>query len=136
MDAEQKKELVRSTWQTLLVKGNVEGALRNFSDDIEWWICGNLPGTSGIKKGKQDIRNWFSSGPNVFPNGLTSEVRYSHVDGNTVVAEIRNRGEVSNGKVYDNYYCFVFVLKDDKIHRIREYVDLLTLTEAMSGLSA
>ncbi len=136
MDAEQKKELVRSTWQTLLVKGDVEGALRNFSDDIEWWICGNLPGTSGTRKGKQDIRNWFSSGPNVFPNGLTSEVRYSHVDGDTVVAEIRNRGEVSNGKVYDNYYCFVFVLKDGKIHRIREYVDLLTLTEAMNGLSA
>jgi uncharacterized protein len=136
MDAGQKRELVRSTWHTLLVKGDVEAALRNFSDDIEWWICGNLPGTSGTKQGKQDIRNWFSSGPNVFPNGLTSEVRYSHVDGDTVVAEIRNRGEVSNGKIYDNYYCFVFVLKDGKIHRIREYVDLLTLTEAMSGLPA
>ena len=136
MDAEQKKELVRSTWQMLLVKGDVEGALRNFADDIEWWICGGLPGTSGTKKGKPEIRNWFSSGPNVFPNGMTSEVRYAHVDGDTVVAEIRNRGEVSNGKIYDNYYCFVFVLKDGKIHRIREYVDLLTLTEAMSGLSA
>ena len=136
MDAEQKKELVRSTWHTLLVKGDVEGALRNFTDDVEWWICGNLSGTSGTRKGKQDIRNWFSSGPSVFPNGLTSEVRYSHVDGDIVVAEIRNRGEVANGKVYDNYYCFVFALKDGKIHRIREYVDLLTLTEAMSGLSA
>jgi|HubBroStandDraft_6_1064221.scaffolds.fasta_scaffold411719_2 ketosteroid isomerase-like protein len=136
MDTEQKKELVRSTWQTLLVKGDVEGALGNFTDDIEWWICGNLPGTSGTKKGKQEIRKWFSSGPNVFPNGMSSEVRYSHVDGDTVIAEIRNRGEVSNGKVYDNYYCFVFILKDGRIHRIREYVDLLTLTEAMSGLSA
>ncbi len=134
MDAEQKKELIRSTWQTLLVKGDVEGALRNFADDVEWWICGNLPGTSGTKKGKQDIRKWFSSGPNVFPNGLQSEVRYSHVDGDTVIAEVRNHGQVSNGKTYDNYYCFVFILKDGKIYRIREYVDLLTLTEAMTGV--
>ena len=36
MNAEQKKELIRSTWQTLLVKGDVEGALRNLADDVEW----------------------------------------------------------------------------------------------------
>jgi uncharacterized protein len=134
MNAEQKRELIRSTWNTLLVKGDVEGALRNFDDDIEWWICGNLAGTSGVKRGKEEIRNWFSSGPNVFPDGLNSEARYFHVDGDTVIAEIRNHGKVSNGKSYDNYYCFVFMLKDGKIHRIREYVDLLTLKEAMTGV--
>ncbi len=134
MNAEQKKELIRSTWQTLLVKGDVEGALGNFADDVEWWICGNTPGTSGTMKGKADIRKWFSSGPNVFPGGLKSEVRYAHVDGDTVIAEVHNRGQVSNGKTYDNYYCFVFVLQDGRIHRIREYVDLLTLKEAMTGV--
>ncbi len=98
MNPEQKKELIRSTWQSLLVKGDVEGALRNFADDVEWWICGNMPGTSGTKKGKPEVRSWFSSGPNVFPKGMSSEVRYAHVDGDTVIAEIHNYGEVSNGK--------------------------------------
>ena len=65
---------------------------------------------------------------------MSSEVRYAYVDGDTVIAEIHNYGEVSNGKIYDNYYCFVFVLKDDRIYRIREYVDLLTLKEAMTGV--
>ena len=134
MNAEQKKELIRSTWHTLLTKGDVEGALRNFADDVEWWICGSLPGTSGLKKGKQDVRAWFSGGPNVFPNGLQTEVRYFHIDGDTVIAEVRNHGQVSNGKTYDNYYCFVFELKNDKIHRIREYVDMLTVKEAMAGV--
>jgi uncharacterized protein len=135
MNADAKKEMIRSTWQLLLVKGDLEGALRNFADDVEWWVCGSLPGIAGIKKGKQGIRDWFSGGSSgIFPEGLNTEVRYSHVDGDTVVAEMHNYGKVSNGRTYDNYYCFVFELSNGKIRRVREYVDSYTVQQAMGDL--
>ncbi len=40
-----------------------------------------------------------------------------------MIVELTNRGKVSNGKNYENEYCFVFELENDKIRRIREYVD-------------
>jgi ketosteroid isomerase-like protein len=134
MNSDQKKELIRSTWQKMLVTGDLEGCLANMGEDVEWWICGSLPGIAGNMIGKDAVRKWFSSGTNVFPEGVTTEIRYFHDAGNTVIAEIRNRGKVSNGKIYDNYYCFVFELKRDKIHRIREYVDSYTVREAMGDL--
>jgi ketosteroid isomerase-like protein len=36
---------------------------------------------------------------------------------------LTNRGKVSNGKQYENEYCFVFELENGKVRRIREYVD-------------
>src|SRR5205807_10262051 len=53
----------------------------------------------------------------------SSEVRKVYCDGDTVIVELTNRGKVSNGKNYENEYCFVFELENDKIRRIREYVD-------------
>lgn len=135
MNAGEKKEMIRSTWQLLLVKGDLEGALRNFTDDAEWWVCGSLPGIAGIKKGKQGIRDWFSAeSSGIFPDGLKTEVRYSHVDGDTVITEMHNYGKVANGKTYDNFYCFVFELKNARIYRVREYVDSYTVQQAMGDL--
>jgi ketosteroid isomerase-like protein len=34
-----------------------------------------------------------------------------------------NRGKASNGKQYENEYCFVFELENGKVRRIREYLD-------------
>jgi ketosteroid isomerase-like protein len=135
VNAHEKKELIRSTWQLLLVKKDLEGALNNFTDHVEWWVCGSLPGIAGVKKGKQGIRDWFSADSSaIFPNGLKTEVRHSHVDGDTVIAEMHNYGGVSNGRTYDNYYCFVFELQGGKIHRVREYVDSYTVQQAMGDL--
>jgi ketosteroid isomerase-like protein len=135
VDPNDKRELIRSTWQLLLVENDLEGALRNFTEEVEWWVCGSLPGIAGVKKGKQGIRDWFAGGSsNIFPKGLNTEVRYSHVDGDTVIAEMHNYGEVANGRIYDNYYCFVFELRDGRIDRVREYVDSYTVQQAMGDL--
>ena len=122
MTNEEKKSLVTSTW-TSFGKGDIKAAFANMSDNVSWLIPGNTPGVSGVKRGKDEILKFMSGVGQLFPEGLKSEINKTHCDGDTVILELTNRGKVSNGKNYENEYCFVFELEGGKIRRIREYVD-------------
>jgi ketosteroid isomerase-like protein len=122
MTPEQKKELVTRTW-TAFGQGDIKAAFANMDDNVSWLVPGNMPNVSGVKKGKDEILKFMSGVGGVFPEGIKSEIRRTYCDGDTVVIELTNRGKVNNGKFYENEYCFVFELENDKIRRIREYVD-------------
>lgn len=131
MTADQNKELVTKTWQAF-IKGDVDTALANMSDEISWVIPGNLQGVSGLKRGKAAIREFGSNVGRTFPQGLNSQINKVHAAGDdTVVVELTNSGKTANGKDYRNEYCFIFELENGKIRRVREYVDLLTVKETL-----
>src|ERR1700676_587097 len=122
MTSEQKKSFVTETWAAF-GKGDMKTAFANLSDNVSWLIPGTTPGVSGLKRGKDEILKFMSGVGQLFPEGLKSEIRKAYCDGDTVILELTNRGKVSNAKNYENEYCFVFELENDKIRRIREYVD-------------
>lgn len=122
MTNEEKKNLVTQTW-TSFGKGDIKAAFANMSDNVSWLVPGTTAGVSGLKRGKDEILKFVSGLGSVFPEGLQSEIRRTYCDGDTVIVELTNRGKVSNGKSYENEYCFVFELEDGKVRRIREYVD-------------
>ena len=66
-----------------------------------------------------------------FPAGLNSEISKVHGAGDTVVVELTNTGKAFTGRDYRNEYCFIFEIEAGKIRRIREYVDMLTVKEAL-----
>jgi limonene-1,2-epoxide hydrolase len=104
-------------------QGRHQDRLRQHGRQRELAGAGNTPGVSGLKRGKDEILKFMSSVGQVFPEGLQSEINRAYADGNTVILELTNRGKVSNGKQYENEYCFVFEIEDGKIRRIREYAD-------------
>ena len=130
MSAEQNIELITRTWQ-LIVKGDADAALANMSDEISWVIPGHLANVSGLKRGKDDVRKFIAGIKTAFPEGLKPEIRKVHAAGETIIVELTNRGKAFNGKDYENEYCFIFEIENNKIRRIREYVDLLTVKETL-----
>jgi uncharacterized protein len=122
MTSEEKKSFVTQTW-TAFGKGDIKAAFANMADNVSWLVPGTTPGVSGVKRGKDEILKFMAGVGNLFPEGLKSEINRTYCDGDTVVLELTNRGKVSNGKSYENEYCFVFELEGGKIRRIREYVD-------------
>ncbi len=132
MTAEEKKEFVTKTWTTFL-SGDAKAVSANFSDNVSWLVPGNMPGVSGVRRGKDEIFKIISGAAAVFPEGLQCQVNKAFADGDTVILELTNRGKVSNGKLYDNEYCFVFELENGKIRRIREYLDTQKAKEIILG---
>jgi ketosteroid isomerase-like protein len=131
MSADQNKELVTKTWRAFIT-GDVDTALANMSEEISWVIPGNLQGISGLKRGKQAIREFGSNVGRAFPQGLNSDINKVHAAGDdTVIVELTNHGKAANGKDYRNEYCFIFEIESGKIRRVREYVDLLTVKDTL-----
>jgi ketosteroid isomerase-like protein len=128
--SEQNAELVTKTWKDV-VAGNADAALANMSDEISWVIPGNLQGVSGLKRGKAAVKEFIGGIRKAFPAGLNSQISKVHSAGDTVIVELTNTGKAFNGRDYRNEYCFVFEVEGGKIRRIREYVDMLTVKEAL-----
>jgi len=130
MSIETNKELVTNFWSAF-AKGDIKTAFASLSDEVSWLIPGNLP-ISGLRKGKPEILNFARHAAKMFPSGLKSELRRIYGDGDTVLIEMVNRGQLFNGRDYENDYCFVFEIENGKIRRVREYVD----TQKVAELSA
>jgi ketosteroid isomerase-like protein len=130
MSAEQNAKLVTKTWQDVIA-GNVDAATADMSDEVSWVIPGNLPGVSGLKRGKAAVKEFIGGIRKAFPAGLNSQISKVHSAGDTVIVELTNTGKAFNGRDYRNEYCFVFEIEGGKIRRIREYVDLLTVKETL-----
>ena len=122
MSAEQNKEMVKATW-TAFAKGDMKTAFGNMADNVSWLVPGSVPGVSGVKRGKDEIIKFMGSVGAVLPEGMHSEITRAYADGDTVILELTNKAKVSNGKSYENEYCFVFEIENGKIRRIREYTD-------------
>ncbi len=130
MSAEQNAEMVTTTWKDL-VGGKVDAALANMSDEVSWVIPGNLQGVSGLKRGKAAVKEFIGGIGKAFPAGLNSQISKVHSADDTVIVELTNTGKAFTGRDYRNEYCFVFEIEGGKIRRIREYVDMLTVKEAL-----
>src|SRR5580698_5003602 len=114
MSTEQNKEMVKAAWNAV-GKGDIKTAFGNMADNVSWLIPGNIPGTSGVKRGKDEILKFMAGIGNVFPEGMQSEITRAHGTDDAVILELTNRGKVSNGKFYENEYCFVFEPENGKI---------------------
>jgi hypothetical protein len=56
-----------------------------------------------------------------------------YADGRTAILETRLRATLASGRDYDNDYCFIFELKDGRVHRVREYMDTLKGKQLIFG---
>jgi uncharacterized protein len=58
-----------------------------------------------------------------FFGDVANDFRTVVAEGETVVVEHRLSATLPNGRPYVNDYCFVYEVRDEKVWRIREYMD-------------
>jgi len=118
------EQFVRKFFKTLST-GNLEKLRPMFHQKAVWKVMATgIPG-AGQTEGRDNIIDKFL-GPirGAFVDGDPKVKVLSLVaSGPMVVAEAHGTGSMKNGKQYDNKYCFVLKVKDDKILALREYMD-------------
>ncbi|HEY3659265.1 MAG TPA: nuclear transport factor 2 family protein [Steroidobacteraceae bacterium] len=88
------------------------------SPNVVWWVTG-----AGEIQDKLDgIAAMFE---HTLENGLGFKMTILDMisqDGK-VAAEVQGYGKLIDGAIYNNFYHFLFEIRDDKIVRVREYLD-------------
>jgi ketosteroid isomerase-like protein len=120
MDISNNKQAV-STFFTLLNEQKMKEAFELISEDMNWWILGNIPVSGNYDKRKISLglkmlhRSFddfkFSIGQMTAEEDRVSVILESHGKRKT------------NGKAYNNHYHFLITLLDGKIKDVKEYFD-------------
>ncbi len=127
MNSEQNRNAVIEAWKVFKTR-DVRRISDLFTDDAEWIAQkGNATAValdaSDHMVGNEAIAEFLGSGMYKLYRDVRIEFRSVVADGNTVVVEEHMSATLPSGKVYENDYCFFFVLDNGKIKQVREYMD-------------
>lgn len=123
MTTEQNKA-VASEFYRRFDASDIAGVLDTMADDCSFWIAGK-PGatpTTGTHD-KQAMAAIFRRMLRQMPGGLRMNVKSAIAEGDRVALEVESRGELANGRVYNNEYHALMTIRDGKIASVREYMD-------------
>lgn len=123
MGIEQNKKVVEQ-FLAKFGRKDIAGALNDMTDDCTWWIGGKpeLFALCGTKT-KAEMKELLGQLVPPMKNGLEMRLRGMTAEGDRVAAEVESCGELPDGKVYNNEYHFLFVVRDGKIAQVKEYLD-------------
>jgi ketosteroid isomerase-like protein len=93
------------------------------AEDVDWIVMGTHP-LAGHYTSKADfIAGTFAKLGKVLPNGAQLRVDNLIVQDDVAIVELHSEAIAKNGLRFDNHYCWVCYFKDDKMVRVRAYLD-------------
>lgn len=103
---------------------DIAGALDAMADDATWWIAGKPASLRAAgEHSKQEIARIFYAMAAEMEKGLQMTVKNMIAEDDQVAVEFESRGELRNGRVYNQEYHILLTMRDGKIGAVREYLD-------------
>lgn len=118
---ERNRQLI-AEFMEVFGRGNVEDILAYMSDNATWWVAGTMDGISGTKD-KQAFGEMLGGISANVKGGIQLKPLAWTCQGERVAVETESYAELNNGRVYNNLYHFVFVVKGGRIERVKEFLD-------------
>lgn len=112
--------------------GDVDRILSYMAPEATWWVAGNIPlsGTYDV----DGMRELFSGvGGGVKGGAIKLTPKAMTAEGERVAVETESYAELNNGRIYNNDYHFLFIVRDGKIHQVKEYLDTIHTNEVFFG---
>ena len=114
-----QKDIIKDFFHSINTK-NFEKAFSYFHEDLDWFIIGDLK-VSGHGNKKQ-----MELGFKMLFRSFTSFEFILHEfteEENRVAVIAESKANHKKNQFYNNHYHFLISFKDDKIHRVKEYLD-------------
>jgi len=129
MAAEENKKLMEQIFAGLS-NGDSRLLVESMADDFCWTVSGSTK-WSKTYEGKQAVLSELFGAvrPRIAGRMRTTGLRFI-AENDYVVVEARGNNITTDGKPYNNSYCFVFRLAAGKLKEVTEYMDT-ALVEAV-----
>jgi ketosteroid isomerase-like protein len=128
---EENKEVVRRYCDALSA-GDIAGCMNLTTDDYTCWVPGpkdKIPVCGHHKR--SDVAAMYAAWPTMFPHGFKVTIKGMTAEGDRVAVEAESFGKTSAGKLYQQTYHYLFIVRNGKIAVQHEYLDTLHLKERM-----
>ncbi len=109
-------------------RGDSEGFLAYFTDDMRFWMVGSH-GFSGDTDGKASFVELVGRVADGLSEPIRLEVENFLPAGDWVVTECRGTAVTKSGEPYDNQYCLLWRVQNGKIVEFKEYNDSALVIE-------
>lgn len=121
-NASESEAIVRK-FMEVFSSGDTAGVLDLMDPDGTWWVAGTMP-ISGTYT-REEFGKLLSGVSETCEGPIVLIPREFTIDGDRVAVETESRARTLSGRVYNNLYHFLFVLKGDKVLRVKEYLDTM-----------
>ena len=132
VDTEANKRLLERVY-TDLSRGNARPLFDSLHEDARWTIIGSTP-LSGVYHGKQAIMDGLITRLRA---QLASRIAFSFerliAEGEHVVMQAHGHATTITGAPYNQSYCIVARIVDDRIVEMTDYADTELVTQALFG---
>lgn len=119
---EANKRIV-SDFLATFSRGDVVGVLSAMHRNGIWWVSGSKEGFSGNYPQDQlgellrEVNKLYKKAAlQITPKAMIAE-------GDRVAVEAESYAELKDGRIYNNTYHFLFVIENEKVKTVREYMD-------------
>jgi ketosteroid isomerase-like protein len=105
--------------------GDTPGALALMAEDCTYWLAGK-PGSNasaGKAHSKAEMAEIFRRMGEAMTGPLRMTVKGTVAEGDKVAVEATSRGELRNGRVYEQEYHVLMTIRAGRIAAAREYMD-------------
>ncbi|HEX4001912.1 MAG TPA: nuclear transport factor 2 family protein [Candidatus Acidoferrales bacterium] len=110
-------------------RGDMQGLLALFAEDIEWIIPGEWP-LAGAHRGRAGVADLFQKAFEKIELSL-SEPREFVAQGDRVLVLGFSKGRVkATNRTFEDHWVFDFTVRNGKVTNIREYIDTLAVARA------
>ena len=133
MSLDANKQLVRDFLEHYAT-GRYHAALAMLAPDSRWWLPGHpqeFPAAGWVDK--EVVERRLAGNLKLLPHGIEITVGAITAEDDRVAVEAESKAKLVNGALYHNRYHFLFVIRDGRIHAVKEYLDTL---HAMSALGS
>jgi uncharacterized protein len=120
VSAEQNKVIATELVKALST-GNAAAMERIIAEDCQWWVLG-FPRDRYLTR-RQMLRGVRSIIDTVLPDGFNMTIRGMTAEGDRVAVEVESHSHTVAGKLYNNFYHFLFVFRDGAVIRGMEYTN-------------
>jgi len=105
--------------------GQVDAILAGLAEGATWQVCGGIQGMSGTY-GKQELGELLRGAVALYREGALRITPTSMIsEGSKVATEAESFATLTNGRIYNNRYHFLFEIAGDKVLRVTEYMDTM-----------
>jgi ketosteroid isomerase-like protein len=123
MSKEDDNKKLVTRFMEVFSAGKVEEFMGMMADTATWWVAGTLP-ISGTHS-KVDFRKLVEGIGDTCKGPIKLTPKEFTVQGDRVAVETESLAHTNNGRTYNNFYHFLFVVKDGKIAQVKEYLDTM-----------